>query len=322
LPVLGGHKRAAILNFDVSLNLNLNGSASGGGDSGGIGRVLLRVGASVDWDTAILSEGNVETAIIPAAGEEDDSKGEADNQEQVENTKPDEGRGDTDNVAAIRQTPGNGINEPEEVGVAREHGVVPADADAGSAPHAVLEGRKSQEHVGENTKGEEAPLVVAAGVGGDEVGDDPDPGEEDVEEDGGPGDAGENTEGDDDGREGDNPEDILWPEDLTVDTVGSAVCLGDEIPAEIRGHAEVGDEADEGSDDEEVVEEALTGSGAELVGEESEESHTKDGGDGVKPVGTAIAQVLRTSGRVSAQGIVASVEDSHCCGHLSVFLSG
>lgn len=267
----------------------------------------------MDWDPAVLSEGDVETTIVPTAGEEDDSKGEADDQEEIEDTEPDEGRGDTDDIAAVRKTPGDGIDEPEEVGVAREHGVVPADADAGGAPHAVLESRQSQEYVGEDAKGKEAPLVVGAGVGGDEIRDDPDPREEYVEEDGGPGDAGENTEGDDNGWEGDNPEDILGPEDLSVDAVGSAVCLGDEVPAEIRGHGEVADEADEGGDDEEVVEEALTGSGAELVGEEGEESYAKDGGDGVKPVGATIAQVLRTRGRVSAQGIVASVEASHCC---------
>jgi len=275
--------------------------------------MLLRVGAGVDRDAAVLSEGNVETAIVPAAGEEDDGKGEADNQKEVEDAEPDHGTGDADDVAAVRETPGDGIDEPEKVGVAREHGVVPADADAGGAPHAVLESRKSQEYVGEDAKGKEAPLVVGAGVGRDEVGDDPDPREEHVEEDGGPGDAGENTEGDDNGREGDDPEDILWPEDLTVDAVGSAVCLGDEIPAEIRGHGEVADEADKGGDDEEVVEEALTGSGAELVGEEGEESYAKDGGDGVKPVGATTAQVLHTRGGVCAQGIVTSVEDSHCC---------
>lgn len=68
-----------------------SGATWGIANGSGIGSVLFRVGTSVCRDTAILSEGNVETAVIPPAGEENDGKAEANNEQQVEDTEEDEG---------------------------------------------------------------------------------------------------------------------------------------------------------------------------------------------------------------------------------------
>lgn len=294
---------------DALLFINhLNSSAGAGGNgSVGMGRVFLGEAASVNRDTAILGEGNVESAIIPPSGEDNGESSEADDEEQVEDTEPDEAGSNTNDITAIRQTPCNGIDEPEEVGIAGKLGVVAADANMGGVPAAVDQSRVEEEEMSEETPGEEAPLVVGWSVGGGEVAELPDPGEEDVKEDGGPGDTGEDTKSDNDGGEGDNPEDILGPEDLTGETASvDLVRLRDHIPAEIAGLGIVGDETDKGGDDEEVVEEAFTVAGLELVGEKAQCGDTEEGGDGKEPVGAIVAEVLVASRRrVRAPGVVA-----------------
>jgi len=219
--------------------------------TGSARRLLLRVGAETGRDAAVLSESNVESIVVPAAGEGNEGKRSDGDSEKVKNAEEDEAGSDADDVAAVADAPGDRVQEPEEVNPAGEHGVVAADADAAGGAHAAVQGRVGEDEVGNEAEGKEAPLVVAAGVGGDEVADDPDPGEGDVEGDGGPGDAGEDAHGDDESRERDNPEDILGPEDLAEETiVADVVGLLDEIPGEVRGHGIVGDQANQVGDDE------------------------------------------------------------------------
>lgn len=133
------------------------------------------------------------------------------------------------------------------------------------------EGDHQEEDVRQLAEGEEAPLVVGAGVGCEEVAEDPDPAEGDVVEDCGPGDAGEDTQGQDDGGEGDHPVYVLGEEDLAGGAVAGDVQRGrDQRPGKVGRHGVVGHEACETGDDEDVVEETLACAGAEGQGEEDE----------------------------------------------------
>lgn len=94
----------------------------------------------------------------------------------------------------------------------------------------------------------------------------PDPGKEDVEQDGRPAHAADESQGDDENGEEDDPEDVLGEEDL-VGQGGAPVkrCWDDRV-AESRGHSKVRDGADEEGDGEEVVEDLLALSGTEAQG--------------------------------------------------------
>lgn len=233
------------------------------GGTGG-GGVLLRVGTG-DGDTAVLSEGNVEAVVVPAAAEEDKGVAESGDEDNIENTEEDHALGDTNDIAAVRDTPGNGIEEPEKVGPAREHHVVAVDTNTVGRPTGTEHGLEGKEHVGEGSKGEEAPLVVGRNIGGDEIANDPDPGEEDVEDDSGPRNAREDAKGEDSGGERDNPKDVLGPEDLAGRTMATdLVPLGDHIPGEVSRHSKVGEGSHEVGDDPDVVPEAFTAAGLEL----------------------------------------------------------
>lgn len=239
--------------------LDCGGGSWSGGRSSSRG-VLLGEGAGLLVDTAVLREGNVEAVVIPAAGEDQEGpRGDGDEQE-VENTVEDERRRDANVVAAVRDTPGNGVQEPEEVDPAGKERVVAGDAQALGADGAVAEGVHGEEDPGGSAECVEAPLVVGGGESADEVGDDPDPGQEDLVDDGGPGDAAQQAEGDDQDGELDDPEDILRPENLPVAVV-DVVCCGDDLPPKVGSLCEVDDGASSESNDEEVVEDAFTTTG-------------------------------------------------------------
>lgn len=208
-------------------------------------------------DTAILGEGNVKAIVVPAAGKNHEDPGSDRDHAEIEDTEPDEGPGDANAIAAVAKAPGDGIEQPEEVDPARQHRVVAGNTQALGANGAVTEGVDGESEPGHGAENEEAPLVVGGGKGADEVGDDPNPGSNNLVGDGGPRDAAEQTQCDDDDGELNYPEDIFGPEDL-AGTVLDIVCLWDDSPCEIGGLGEVDDGADGESSDEEVVEDAFT----------------------------------------------------------------
>lgn len=254
----------------------------------GGGGVLLRVGTG-DGDTAVLSEGNVEAVVVPAAAEEDKGVAESCDENNIENTEEDHALGDTDDVTTVRDTPGNGVQEPEKVGPAREHHVVAVDTNAVGRAASTEHGLKGEEHVGEGSKGEEAPLVVGRNIGSNEIANDPDPGEEDVEDNGGPRDAGEDAESEDSSGERDNPKNILGPEDLAGRTMATdLVRLGDNIPGEVSRHSKVGDGSHEVGDNPDVVPEAFTAAGLELESKKDESVECKNGSCSPEPIRTVL----------------------------------
>lgn len=247
-----------------SSSLCLDGGASSGSGRGGVasaGGVVLLLGevAGLGVHTTVLGEGKAETVVVPAAREDEEHEGGDDDEKDIEDTVPDEALGDANVVGTISASPSDGIEEPKQVDPASQGRVVLGGLEATSVLAAVHKGVHGESKVGHGAEDEETPLVVGTSVGADEVADDPDPGEEDLVEDGGPGDTAQQAKGNDDDREEDNPADILGPEDLPNETPSDIVCLRNTRPTEISSLGEVDDTANQESRDEQVVENLLAG---------------------------------------------------------------
>lgn len=91
----------------------------------------------------------------------------------------------------------------------------------------------------------------------------PDPRQEDVEEDGRPAHAAYKPKSDDDGGEGNDPEDILGKENLVRCSARNMKVGRNNRVRDARGHREVGDGSDKQSDGEDVVEDLFTVAGSE-----------------------------------------------------------
>lgn len=185
--------------------------------SRGRSRRLLRE-VSALGNAAVLREVEVQGVIVPLPGQQQEEDGAAGNHENVQNTKEDEVRGDTDGVTTLRDTKCNRVQKPEEVEIPGEDPVVSLSAHALRPDTTLGERRRRHDEVGDGAEDEEAPLVDGRGVGRDEVADDPDPGEKDVPDDGGPGRVGDEAQEDIDDGEGDDPVDVLVKEDLSRGT--------------------------------------------------------------------------------------------------------
>lgn len=276
----------------------------------------------------VLREMKIHTAIVPPACEDEESNGRAAEQQQVQNTEKDHALGHADDVAAVGDGEGDGVEQPEEIDKAGEHGVVAADLDVVGAVAVVVgrggvagglaeggaacpEGLESKEEVGGGAEGVETPFVASSRVGGAEVRDDPDPSKEDVEQDGRPAHTADESQGNDDNGEGNDPEDVLGEEDL-VRQGGAPVerCWDDRV-GETRGHGKVGDGADEEGDGEEVVEDLLAVSGPEAQGVVDEEGEGEDGHDGPEPVGPSGREMSISALGVDVEGIVAALNEIH-----------
>lgn len=267
-----------------------SGSGRGGVASAGVVVILFGEVAGLSVDTAVLGESEAETVVVPAAREEKEREAGDDDEQDIEDTVPDEALGDTDQVAAISTSPSDGVEEPEQVDPAGEGRVVLRGVKTASVLGAIGKGVHGESKVGHCAESEETPLVVGAGVGADEVADDPDPREEDLVEDGGPRDTAQQAEGDDNNGEEDDPADILGPEDLANETLGDMVCLRHRRPAEISSLSEIDDTANQESRDEQVVEDLL----ASLCCPDESEKH--------QLVAVSHQLVLKTAGGVFCCG--------------------
>lgn len=124
-------------------------------------------------DAAVAGEGDVQLAVVPLAGEDDEDEGQDGHQQHVQDAEEDVAGRDADAVAAVRQTPGDGVQEPQEVDPARQEGVVSGNLDAPSRDCAAEESADGEKDPGSRAEGEETPLVLGGREGGDEVRDNP-----------------------------------------------------------------------------------------------------------------------------------------------------
>lgn len=256
-------------------------------------------------DTAVLGEVEVERAVVPGAGEEEEGEGGDGDEEDIEDTEEDEAGGLADGVAAVRHTPGDGVDEPEEDSPAGETPEVSADVEAAGGEGAAVEERTPEEELSKEAESEESPLVGGLDVGSSEPGSNPGPDEGNVVDDGSPGDAREEAEGDHERSPADKPVDVASIEDLSGAWVTSELInLENWNTGDVRGLGVVGDGADEEGDDEEVVEDTLAILGEELEADDTEEDEEVEGGHSPEPVGASSGEVVIGSGRVDLEGVV------------------
>lgn len=57
----------------------------------------------------------VQLAVVPSAGEEEERKGQDGDEEHIQNAEEDESGGDADAVATVGETECDGVQEPEQV---------------------------------------------------------------------------------------------------------------------------------------------------------------------------------------------------------------
>lgn len=249
---------------------------------------VLLEGPVVEVATAVLSEGNVHAAVVPLAHEDEGHSGNAKQENNVEHTVEDGGAGTSDPVAAVRETPSDRVQDPEQDGVASKEGVVGFGADVAGAAEVVQDDAADQKEHGKGAEDEEAPLVIRDGVSANEIVDDPirnresvevflkrrdivikrpllqrmgipDPAEEYLVDDGRPRHAAQQAEDQDDGGELHDPVDVFDPEDLARKAIGALPDRGRyNSPAEIRRVGKVRDAGDEERNAENVMENLLS----------------------------------------------------------------
>lgn len=115
----------------------------------------------------------VQPAVVPVAGEEEEAEGDHGCEEDVQDAEEDGAGGHADGVAAVRDAEGDGVDQPEQVYPARQEGVVAGDPDAGRTGAAMEQRVISQHCPGDRAEAEEAPLVVGSRQRRDEVRDHP-----------------------------------------------------------------------------------------------------------------------------------------------------
>lgn len=234
-------------------------------------------------DTTVLSEVQVHATIVPLAGENQETNGSAQDEKQVEDAKEDEALGDANDIATIRDGEGDGVQKPEEVNIARQGVMVTTDVSTTSVSSAGPQRLEGKEEVGDGAEGVETPLVSSLSVGRAEVGNDPDPRKEDVEEDGRPAHATNKPKSYDDDGKGDDPEDVLCEKDLICSSVVDMKVLPDDVVGKTRGHCVVSDGTDEKGDGEEVVEDLLAIAWAETEEVVGEKADSEEASHSVKP---------------------------------------
>lgn len=147
-----------------------------------------------------MSEVKIQATIFQLRNQEQDRESEERHGEQIQDTDIDKARSDRDDIPAIIDAPCDGVQEPEEDEVAGEDEVGLGDVETLGGCEAAGEEGGGEEEVGEGAEDEEAPFVGCGYEGAGEPGGYPDPSQGDVEDDGCPGDARDETDGQDERR--------------------------------------------------------------------------------------------------------------------------
>lgn len=134
---------------------------------------LLRECTCALRHTTVLSEVQVHQTVVPATGEKHESDSKTWQEEEVEDAKVDSHLRDAHDVASVSDGPADGVEEPQEVEVPGEDGVVATDREATARGEAVHESRVGKEEVSQRAEGEEAPFVTSGRVSSGKIRDDP-----------------------------------------------------------------------------------------------------------------------------------------------------
>lgn len=272
---------------------------------------LLRMQGVAGADTAVLGEVEVHAAIVPSAGKDEEGNRRTADKQKVENAKEDEALCGANDIGALGNGKSNWVQEPENVDVARKDAVVSANLDARRRVAATPKGLVSQNQIRKGAKGIEAPFVTRSRVGRAEVGNDPDPGQEDIEDNRRPANSTDQAKGNDDNGKGNDPEDVLGKEDLVRRRIASVEVRRNDRVCEARGHGKVADGAGEESNDEEIVKDPFVIARSEAEREADEKDRPEDTHNSPKPARSSRRKVRRSGLWVDPERVVASVDGIH-----------
>ena len=195
-----------------------------------------------------------------------------------------------EDVASLSQTPGDGIEEPQEDG---QHATLEIDAvDRWAECAGVLACDESKDiddvEESKHAEGEETPLVTGRDEGADETGDDHDLIHEDGDEDGRPWEASRQGEIQEQQWCGDDPVNVTDIEDLTGVSKGSSTWRAQELDGDgsltkVGTHGKVGYRSHEGNGRGDIVEDAMRARFRETQTHEDERGQGHDRADGEVP---------------------------------------
>jgi len=221
-------------------------------------RKAVRITVFRIMDTTRLSESsNLWTNLLGNHEEEDTAENW--NSDEIEDTIEDHLSRDRDLVTTLRQTPGDWIESPSENEEASEEGISLLGADETRLLHSPSQEEVGEDEVGEETESIISPLVACRDKSTAQPRDDPDFLQSDHEEDCSPGDTTEEKNSSEDQWPGGNVVNISDVEDGTSLIAEVAIVQrgSDWCVTKVRGHCEVGDEGDEGSNRPEIMEDSL-----------------------------------------------------------------
>lgn len=66
-------------------------------------------------NTAVLGEMQVQSAIVPSLGKEHECKSQTGNQEHIQDTKEDKHLRDSNLIASVGKTKGDGVQKPKQI---------------------------------------------------------------------------------------------------------------------------------------------------------------------------------------------------------------
>lgn len=103
---------------------------------------LLRKDCLASRHTAILREVEVHASIVPRSRQEQQTARNHREHQKVQDAKEDEALGDADDVAAVRHSKGDRVQQPQQIKPPSESHVVSAETQASDGVAANCEGRE------------------------------------------------------------------------------------------------------------------------------------------------------------------------------------
>jgi len=266
----------------------------GGSAVGGDSRVTVRdtVG-TVDTSGTLLTlvvevvllvvvvDVKAHTGGVDVAVTEDEHGAEDGLREQVQDSVKDSLTVAADDVAALAETPGDWVQEPEEGGerTAHEEGSSNVAAESRSVATGLPDELVDDVEESEAGKDEVSPLVRRLDECTNKTSDDHDLVDKNHEEDGWPWHAGGEEQVEKQERSGDEPVDVTDVEDLAVDASNDTAANEFDIdwsPSEVGAHGEIGDGSDHGDTSGDVVEDTVLTRLGQRKADEGEGSHSHD----------------------------------------------
>lgn len=270
-----------------------------------LGALLLEHSVVVVVADLEAEASGVDVAVAPKEEGAEDGLGE-----EVEDAIEDGFAVGGDDVAALAETPGNGVQDPEECGERAAHQKGALDVAAkGLGVDAGFPGELEDDvEEGDTTKDKEWPLVDALDESANQASHDHDFVDEDDPENGGPWHTGGKQQVHEKQRCSDEPVHVTSIVDGAVGTTNDWIAAAeldfDRREAEVGAHGEVGNGCNKDDTTGDVVEDTVAALNTVRHGCEDEACHSHDGTDGEVEVGAMSGQTNVCSATVDSVAIV------------------